>query len=572
MRFPSPRLQRIALVLAVAFSAPGPPAQEVTGKGLSGIPEASTIRAPAGGWVDLDTGLVLPEPKAGGAVADLHFDRDGGGFFVRFLRGGMVARPDAVRPEGSWTEDPRRIPRRAPTRTFFGRTDRRYLARVMLTVHDPYSTGSATLRWAVNPPSHAVFLPAPGPFVPSWPQEGLRVDWEGTSPRYLVEITREDGRRRETRRTPHLTIEDPAPDAHVGLRVWGIEEDGSMTLPARRTFRGAPQPVQRGVVRYPDRWYDDTGGLSLTAGKRATAGAEVVFYLYGVYVPGGGVCRVGRGREDFLDSEGFPRGPYPPTYGRLDDGDVYAVVLPDQRHALLWLEPATDDLRRGMRVHYALLSDGRAELLPVPRGFAMERRGAATAITWQPVAGASHYLLEIEGRERPIPIHGIEHLLHRLEANRFHWAHLRVVGVHGGTSEEVAHRFHTFGGGFRLGSFELDATGRRGHSLSRDQALPPDAEGVELLITNSAGGASALGFRAPFGADPGADDFAEPPPEVDPAVTRFRVDEREEGSDVFAIATRDGGCAILRILERDYPVVRIEYVFRKGTGAEDRER
>lgn len=81
----------------------------------------------------------------------------------------------------------------------------------------------------------------------------------------------------------------------------------------------------------------------------------------------------------------------------------------------------------------------------------------------------------------------------------------------------------------------------------------------------AAGGASYLSFLAPAGAAPATGlAFGEFPADGDARAFAAQLDsdERNPGADLFLVRTNDAGIACVRVAERDYPRVVLDYVVR----------
>ncbi len=553
---------RIALFFLTAACAAIAPAgaQE-----LSALPEEYTLCIPPGAWVDLDTGLMLPAETHRRHRADLRFDRDGRGFFVHPIHGGMAATLGAEEPDGDWSDERQRIHRgdKQP-RTWFARTDRGSVARVTMAVVDPYSTASATLRWAVAPPSTPLFLKAPQRLRVFWSDKTIELRWRGAQREYLVEV--DDGQevRKRVVDGQQARIERAAGVMRYRIRVRGMAADGVVTLPVE-TVRYAPRAARRGTVDYPDNWYDVTGGLSLTRGAAAEEDAEVVFYLYGVYVPGGGVQKVGRGAEVYRRLHALPDEGYQPSYGRLDENDVLAVRLPDGRLGKVWLRPMKGrDLRSGMHVDFAFLPDGRPYFVPRPEAVTFDYGARGMELSWDPVDGATAYRVYRDG-EKPIEVRKPRALLKGLERNRIHDLAVTTIGAHGEESDRCVVTAHTYGVKYRVGTFDLFAQRRGGYDLVGDEAVAEGADTLDVSITGSAGGAQSLTFAGPHGiAGAGGWEFGEFPKVAPPFATSWHSDGRFANVDRFLLVTRDGRWASVRIVSREYPKISLDYVLGPG--------
>lgn len=555
---------RTLLLLLLAAAAPAQMPE--------GVPVEHTLRIAPGAQVDLDTGFQLPAAKVKPYVADLCFDRDGEGFFLLPADAAQAAAGDAERPEADWSKERRRLGTRdSKPRTFFVRTDRGSIARVTLSIVDPYSTASAVLQWAVAPPALPVFLPGPTGLRARWEDKTLLVSWQGDAPRWLIEVEANGQTQKSTSSTPTLRIDDLDPAGTCRVRVRGLYANSEVSLPSEVVQCGRTRPPIRKTTGYPDRWYQGAGGLSLSRGEVAGEDAEVVFYLYGVYVPGGGVQHLGSGVDCWRASSTLPETGYLPSHGRLDADDVLAVHLPDGRYARLWLEPVEDgDLRQGMDVHFAFLPDGRRELLAAPANLRSERLGGAIVLQWDAVPGAGSYRVLEPGKQRPVEVNVTRLELGGLQADSFQVVQVAAVVPSGEESDPVPFEVPVFGPGYRLGTFQLDAGGKGGFDFAT--GAPSAGAAADLRITNSAGGASSLQFTSaggiasgkdvPFGSFAAADRLS--------FGDRLDTDDRRRGDDLLFVRTAEGGIASVRITGRSYPNVEFRYVYRLPAGSKGR--
>ncbi|MFT7535899.1 MAG: hypothetical protein ACI85K_001852 [Hyphomicrobiaceae bacterium] len=343
-------MKKLLLAVVLAFSS-GAVAQ-----GHDGLPTLRSFEIAPGSLVDLDAGVILRERKVGILQADMQFGRDGIGFYLDPLGGGMVAMPNETSPsQDDWSHDRIRVGSRGDARvTAFLKTSHG-VARVSLAIVNPYSVASASVQWVVVPPTDPVFLAPPTDLRARWQgkegERSLRVSWSGDQSRYMIEVRTGEQLRKEMVSAESITLGDLDPKGVHRITVRGLKY-GAISLPGTVTQHGPRKRVERNVLEYADSWYDATGGLSLSAGATATDQAEVVCYLYGVYVPGGGVQKIGQGRATFEGQSELPADGYLPSYGRLDESDVYAIKLADGRHGMVWLEAMDGgDLGSGMRAH-----------------------------------------------------------------------------------------------------------------------------------------------------------------------------------------------------------------------------
>jgi hypothetical protein len=559
-------IRRACCVCAVA----GLPAI-VRGQEIDPLPTEHTMLVAPGAFVDLDTGVALPQATLQRLAADLRIDRDGTGFFFAPQLGGMPAGESDLEPGERWTQDAIFIDwhHGHESRTAFVRTDRGAVARVTVTIIDPYSTASCLLQWILAPAGSAAFLPAPRDLATAWTDGGLAITWSGDAPRYLIEVETDGKVTKQTSDANKVVIAGLAPDGVHHVRVRGLFDGGRVTLPAAGVQHGRRRMPMRGEVIYPDRWYDKTGGLSLTRGVAATADAEVVFYLYGVYVPGGGIQKIGRSGEEYRALAELPERGYLPVYGRIDANDVYAVRIADGRYAKLWIDPTDgSDERSGMHVHFAFLADGRRRMLAAPGDVTTELPADGVRLTWPAVDGAERYRVISSGLKVPVetPTPGV--LLRELPRERMHVVEVVAIGADGEESDARVADVATYGPGFRIGRFQLrtqnagiDLLTQAAVELRGDGSAPP---ALDLQFDGGAGNYNSMNFKTPFGAC----DCGELPFGAFPAADaklkfeqRHYSDDRKPGFERFLLRTHDGGLASIRIRKRDSTAM-FDYVLR----------
>ena len=526
-----------------------------------GLPTEYLIQVPPGAWIDLDTGIVLPRADHRRDRADLRFGRDGGGFYLEPRLGGALAGAQDVSPPATLGDERVRLPRHSEAPVLlFVRTDRG-MARVELMVADSYSTGSASLRWVVVPPKDPQFLPAPTELAATWVGKQLQVRWLGEQPRWLVQVTTGDVVRKLTTSQSTVAIDelDPAANHHIVVR--GLTAGNDATMPAEVVQFGPRQLPRSGIVDYPDNWYNGFGGgLQLSSGEASAGEAEVVFYLYGVHVPGGGVQKLGTGQRDFEALSELPAGPFPPTYGRLDAHDVLVVRLADGRYGKLWLQPAFGDVRSGMRVHFVFLPDGRRTLLMPPSELAAERDGDGHRLRWTAVPGAARYRVRVGDRALPQEPEQPSLQLSGLEPDRVIECEVVAIAADGEVSAPARTVVLTHAAGVRHGTVAIQAQ-RGGVDFGLGAAVA-DGQPCDLKLVGGAGGASSLSFQGTAIAGAGAiafGDFAAA------ARLAFAADWTSDGRhldhDRFFVRTADGGLANVRIVRRAWPEPLLEYVW-----------
>ena len=131
---------KIALFAALTFAFAFPFSPCLVAQTPDGLPELRHVTIAPGSSIDLDTGVVLPAGDHAQLRADLRFGRDGLGFYVQPLHDGMAAMANDWYPEGDWSKERLRVPRRSTDASCsFIKTDHG-VARVSLTIVDPYST------------------------------------------------------------------------------------------------------------------------------------------------------------------------------------------------------------------------------------------------------------------------------------------------------------------------------------------------------------------------------------------------------------------------------------------------
>ncbi|MFK7741634.1 MAG: hypothetical protein AB8H80_15055 [Planctomycetota bacterium] len=557
-----------------------------------GLPTERTVALAPGSWLDLDTGAALPQRTLGQLIGDLRIDRDGLGFFVDAPHGAQEARRDAIRPHEAtgWQSEDAGPPlrwrlsgRSEQGNTWFVRTDHG-VARVRAAVINPYSLASSLVQWVVVPPTEPVFLPPPQNVQLKRTEGGVRVRWtagDGDGEcRYLVELVVAEA---STAKAvgPRETVAQPQPQPQPKATVWketvaGRSHEfrdvpagrrlvasvrslvrGGISTPARAVRHGRVRAVERASVDFLDRWFDATGGLSLQDAEQAEDGrADVVFYLYGVYVPGGGgVQKLGSGRDVFAAARRLPATGYLPSYGRLDEEDVLAIELPDGRRGMVWLEALDgSDVRSGMRVHTVFAADGRSELLAMPRPKAQFADGVAT-LSWPAVPGASSYAVAVAGRA-DVVTRECQIQFSDLAADRVHVLRVASRDKLGDRSLSAEALVPTFGADavHRHATLRAQAEGLR---LVDAAAVPVAA--ADLSLVGGAGGSAVLHFDAPHGWAPlgrrAFGDFAELPERE-----TGRLTVADEASERFFVFAKDGGCACVRIVQRGWPDCRLEYV------------
>ena len=230
----------------------------------------------------------------------------------------------------------------------------------------------------------------------------------------------------------------------------------------------------------------------------------------------------------------------------------------------VWLQPATSDLRSGMRVHFTFLPDGRRTLLAPPAELQAERTAAGARLTWQAVRGAVRYRLQIGDRPAVETVE-LAQVVADLPANRVLPATVVALAADGEVSGTAIATVITYGPEVRHGFAVLDVYGG-GLDLAAEAVVTRDeaARGrrVDLSIVNSAGGASSLAFGGDVAVGAGHE-FGELPALATLSFTQsIGTNDRDAGSERFYVRTAGGGLASVRIVGRDFPRVKVEYVWR----------
>jgi hypothetical protein len=429
------------------------------------------------------------------------------------------------------------------------------IARVSLSIVDPYSLASGLLQWVVVPPTDPVFLAAPTDLQADWTTAGLRVRWTETASRYLIEVISGEQRRKEITGQPEILLPDLDRNGVHRILVRGLI-GGAISVPGTITQHGSRRAAVRTTIEYGDRWYNDTGGLRLSDGKVASDDAEVVFYLYGVSVPGGGVQQIGSGKQAFHAQSTLPDSGYLPNYGRIDENDVLAVRLADGRFGLLYLE-ATDggDVRSGMKVHTVFLPDGRRNLLAAPNPTA-KKDAQVTTVSWNAVPGAELYRVAVADQpvitttETSVRLDG-------LVANQLHEVAVSAHTKAGDASSEQKLLVHSFAFEMQIGTCTLEMQSERFEFATGTFGK----QGLGLI--GGTGSGQGLSFEADgmivgVGSRTFGDLQGIEPPTA--GKSSWYSDHRKPDSEAFLVFPKTGGCAMVRITLRGYPS-QLEYLW-----------
>lgn len=494
---------------------------------------------------------------------------------VELLHGGQRCQHDQEEPGEEWTEALQRAyPGGREVRTsWFARTDQGSVARGTIGVAAGYGSGSTVVQWVLVPPSQVVFAPGPDDLEATWNPTGVLVTWRGVSPDYLVEVAGPGGTGKTLTSDTEFQLTDLDGEALYRVLVRGIARDGSVSLPSEVVCRGQRANSVRATIDLPGRWYDVNGGASLREQRAESDRPDVVFDRYGVYVPGGGVARLGRGRDVLDAAIELPERGYLPSYGRLDNNDVFAVRVADGRHGKFMIS-AMDykDPRSGMRVHLAFLPGGGRRFMARPTDVTSQFARGVMELSWNAAEGAERYLVtrdedpawRLDTKSTRVQVRG-------LARQRFHEFSVRAVDERGDESDPLVVEAHTFSDRYQLGRFELHATPRQGYSVTlaktvaRGNGEQPH-EDLEVQIVSSAGGASYLAFVAPYGGGLATGlRFGEFPGDgwEGELGQEFGSDVRGGNSDVFLLKTRDGKLVSARIRSRVHPRIMIDYVLRR---------
>ncbi|MCR9245933.1 MAG: hypothetical protein NXI31_12945 [bacterium] len=566
---PNSRILALLVTGAAIAAAPGPIAQRPT------TLSPREVLATFGAFVDLDAGAILPGPRLGPLVADVRFDRDGKGLYLEPLHGAQSRGRHDVTPDAdTWSTDRIRCQRNGHPPATFVRTDQG-VARLDATILHHYSVSTVSLRWLVTAAAAADaarFDLPPMAFERAWDGQQLTLTWLDDATQWQIEITHtatgaapaeatEENPPEVTREVidePRLVLAELADDRAYRVRVWGLR-DGIASVPGQTVIHGRPRAAVRGHTDFDGRWFE-RGGLRLTPAAAAVDGdADIVFFLYGIYVPGGGVVKLGSGEAAYLRGSRLPNGPHPCVHSRLERDDVLAVQLRDGRWAKIWLQAQDGrDLRNGMRVQHTFLGDGRQSMQQRPTAVSAKVEDGVVTVSWPAVPGAMRYLVEADGRP---PVTTTRTTL-RWPAlpDRLFEVRLYAESALGERSTPARARAHTYGGGARLGTAVLVAMSDGIEFASGKVGRNPP---WDLAITGGAGGSSSLSFRAAGTIEPagkrGFADFSDLDP--DNGRARWDSDDRQQGCNRLYVHTPDGGCASVLILERGWPNTKIEYLW-----------
>ncbi|MFT4514182.1 MAG: hypothetical protein ACI89X_002672 [Planctomycetota bacterium] len=93
-------MKKLLLAVVLAFSS------DAAAQGHDGLPTLRSFEIAPGSLVDLDAGVILRQRKVGMLPADVQFARDGIGFYLDPLGGGMTAMPNETLPsQDDWSHD-----------------------------------------------------------------------------------------------------------------------------------------------------------------------------------------------------------------------------------------------------------------------------------------------------------------------------------------------------------------------------------------------------------------------------------------------------------------------------------
>lgn len=561
------------------------------------MPYRQNARVAPGNYVDLDLAVMLSGPRARNIVADVRFDRDGGGFFVQAPLGAVVAKSQQSGPRADedeadktpieWGTGRLRLDTKGehPRGTFFVRTNRMTVARLEVFISQLYATPCAVFTWVRRPESEPRVYAGPQKLVKRSSDAKTELNWEGKPGEAFVVEERVDAKKPILHRVnaPRFVVppRDGAPDLRRFL-VRRVLKGGAFSLGTPIAVATTHAPARRFTVDFPRNWHRQASGLDLRLECKCNGSADLVFYAYGVYAPQGGVQRLGKGAEVFQRAEVLPSEGYEPVYGRIDDGDVHAVQLADGRVAKIRIEQLENHTLHAMRVHCAVLTHGGRSFLPRAQKVRFRPKGKdRLELRWSRVPGAVAYrVLELEGDQaRTWKLEGKPGeeqicVVGPFIRNRTYDLALRAIDAHGEESDDQVIRAPLFDARHRYGRVALNANGTRCFDFDAGKLEKLGVADGRLHITGSAGGASYLKFTAMAGIASGKStrfgDFS--------AIEGLRFgevheyDSRLKGTYVFFVRCKNGGIASVRIARASYPNVELEYVLRSGDSERKNEK
>lgn len=538
-------MRRAVLFLMLTWLAPLP------AQAPEWITRHEVLLAP-GQSVDLDTGGIRSGSSKG---AELRFERQALGPAL------VLVGPDAVSdselgPVGGRSG--------APVWEGTLETREGRVARYRARICDPYGSGTLALTWWVGPKGVTVFAPAPTNITAAWKDGGLVVSWSDPHARkFRVRVTGPGVDREFEVEGRTTTLGGLSHDSVYKIHVASCGEQGSLSLPVEASYRAGPQEIVRGTALLPDDWHRAHGGIDLESADWSPRSADVVLYLYGVHVPGGGVVKLGKGEQVFKSTLELPAEGYLPSHGRLDEDSVFAIRTKHGLYGKIWLDAPNRDVRDGIRCRISFIASGGRHLPVGPKRGSFHRDGDTIHLKWDVVPDADVYGVAIVGGSQTgRRVKQPEAAFRGLKPNRFYTFRIAALTKSGVSTEPLEIRAHTFPEGWTVGTFVLPANTRGSRRWSFDEAAL--SEQGELWIASSAGGASTLTFGSSGGIAREALPFGEFPKRLHDVDWQnlIRSNERIPGHDRFIVKTRRDGIASVRVLRRDYPRVELEYVYR----------
>ncbi|MHC4958874.1 MAG: HEAT repeat domain-containing protein [Planctomycetota bacterium] len=495
------------------------------------------IIAMVGQYIDLDAGTVLSRPKVGAQVADFRLLRRGKDFALVQLGGD--GQPLMFQWHPGLEAKQRNI-----VKTSGGR-----FARLRAIPSNSYAFGALSVECELNLALTREFPDGAKYMDATWKEGAFTVTWSGPGGRYIVR----SGPVTANVSGTTAVLKGLAPGKLHRIDVVRIAESGLHTAPTVATFAAGPRRVVRKKIALPGQWFKGGGGIDLRRLETDDAGADVTFYLYGVYAPGG-VQKMGSGEKDFRTRNLLPIGSYKPFHHRLDHDDVYAIRLRDGRYAKVWIRhDGNGRIVNGMIADCVLLAGGGHRLRTMVTGLRWERRKGKIHLRWNP-AEADHYVVRL-GSGKQLWKGTAQECTLTLAPNAFHEIEVAAVsGKKGGESVPAKARAHTYPSRFRVGTFTLQSG--KSYSFTRNVI---DARFVELKL---AGTGRLLMLQAPHGivTHRRFGDVRGPWP-AGATATQLNTDSRRPATQTFRVKSSEGGIASVRIKGRKRSQVVFEYVY-----------
>lgn len=527
--------------------------------------DAHSIAVMIGQYVDLETGTALSSPRVKDLVADLYVLRRGQVFELRPVNDALCrAGTGRVAPLGM-TRQPLRIPaeKSGALTILYVKTAEGNLARVLPSFTSGYGFPAMSLRWSVNLGGTRDFPEAPVIQMVDFRDGLLAVRWSGPEGTYRVRVRGPEGSFAETTLAGTLAgLKGLKPGALHRIEVRRVGRDGVLSAPAIATHRLGTQRILRKQLHFPGRWYSKGGGLGIRELKAYAKDPDMVFFLYGVFAPGG-VRHMGRGESVFRGIRKIPATRFEPLRNQIAENDVYCVRTKDGRYAKVWLhgDGAGQDYRYGMYLDVVFLAGGGRDLPASPAKPKWSREGRGLRIQWPALAGARAYTVRLAGETEELYRGARPTCLLALDKGQLY--DLEVAAVYGKETESEPTRLqvHTYPERYKMGRFQLDCWGRTGYSFTH---LKPGRANAEIYVSRASGGASTLTINAPHGIGKApANPYGRfPKPGWKPGARVWTSNVRQgKSANWFCVRTKEGGVACVKVARRTYPNVAFEYIY-----------